>query len=215
MILFDEALIQMCREKGYDFLTIRLYVGLWLTVIALAIAAFEGSAYVRLFTRFLQEIFSALITLIYLFETAMKLVVNFRRHPLLAEYVYAELPVHPTTIMPALGDDLENELVGNVTKILESTTASIITAIGNMTDGSSLLAPVDKNGQPINQPNTALLCMVLTLGTFVSAYSLKIFRNSKFLGRNARRALGEFDKDSTAARLCKQINLYFAFPSIS
>jgi solute carrier family 4 anion exchanger 2 len=33
---------------------------------------------------------------------------------------------------------------------------------------------------------------VLTLGTFTLAYSLKIFRNSKFLGRNARRALGDF-----------------------
>lgn len=184
----------MCEQYGYSFLTVRVYVGLWLTVIALAIAAFEGSAYVRLFTRFLQEIFSALITLIYLVETALKLVVNFKRHPLLAEYVYAEMPLHPTTIMPAIIDDAENELDGNVTSIFTATTEAIATAIGNMTtdvsNGSNLLIPADKLG-PLNQPNTALLCMVLTLGTFVSAYSLKIFRNSKFLGRNARRALGE------------------------
>lgn len=186
----------MCEQYGYSFLTVRVYVGLWLSVIALAIAAFEGSAYVRLFTRFLQEIFSALITLIYLVETALKLVLNFKRHPLLAEYVYAEMPLHPTTIMPAIIDDAENELDGNVTTIFTTTTEAIMTAIGNMTSDVSnsdvsLLIPADKLG-PLNQPNTALLCMVLTLGTFVSAYSLKIFRNSKFLGRNARRALGGF-----------------------
>jgi hypothetical protein len=191
LILFDEALIQVCERQGFDFLTVRLYVGLWLTVIALAVAAFEGSAYVRLFTRFLQEIFSALITLIYLVETALKLVVTFKRHPLLAEYIYAE-PITPLVIENV--DNSLNELNGNftetITTTLRTTTMAIVDAVSNMTDAPTLLQPSDKNG-PINQPNTALLCTLLTLGTFVSAYTLKIFRNSKFLGRNARRALGE------------------------
>jgi hypothetical protein len=34
------------------------------------------------------------------------------------------------------------------------------------------------------QPNTALLCLILALGTFFIAYYLRQFRNSKFLGRN-------------------------------
>ena len=42
------------------------------------------------------------------------------------------------------------------------------------------------------QPNTALLSLMLTLGTFTIAYFLKIFRNGKHLGRTARRALGDF-----------------------
>lgn len=41
-------------------------------------------------------------------------------------------------------------------------------------------------------PNTALFCTFLTLGTFTVAYYLKLFRNSHFFGRNARRALGDF-----------------------
>lgn len=44
----------------------------------------------------------------------------------------------------------------------------------------------------ISQPNTALLSMILMFGTFFIAYFLRIFRNSKYLGRNARRALGDF-----------------------
>ena len=42
------------------------------------------------------------------------------------------------------------------------------------------------------EPNTALLSLILTFGTFFLAYFLKQFRNSKFLGRNARRAIGDF-----------------------
>lgn len=35
-----------------------------------------------------------------------------------------------------------------------------------------------------SQPNTALLCLILALGTFFIAYYLRQFRNSKFLGRS-------------------------------
>jgi solute carrier family 4 anion exchanger 2 len=55
----------------------------------------------------------------------------------------------------------------------------------------TLLLPYDLIG-PLNRPNTALFCTILTLGTFALAYYLKLFRNSHFLGRNARRALGDF-----------------------
>ena len=43
LILFDEALIKFCESNGYSFLTVRVYVGIWLTVIALTVSAFEGS----------------------------------------------------------------------------------------------------------------------------------------------------------------------------
>lgn len=195
LILFDEALIQFCKSMDFNFLTVRVYVGLWLTVIALTLAAFEGSVLVRFFTRFTQEIFSALITLIYIVETALKLVITYQRHPLLAEYQYQNISGIATPAIPAVDEETLNEVDGNVsdyvTSTIETTLATIATALTNTTEGSNLLIPSDKIG-PINQPNTALFCTCLTLGTFGLAYSLKIFRNSKFLGRNARRALGDF-----------------------
>merc|ERR1719412_1802921 len=42
------------------------------------------------------------------------------------------------------------------------------------------------------QPNTALLSAILMFGTFFIAYFLRIFRNSQYLGKYARRALGDF-----------------------
>jgi anion exchange protein len=193
LILFDEALIQFCKSMGYSFLTVRVYVGIWLTIIALVVSAFEGSVCVRLFTRFTQEIFSALITLIYIVETALKLVSTYNRHPLLAEYAYQNITDVATPAVAPQVDESLNEIDGNITEVItttiQTTIATIATAVGNSSD--NLLIPRDKLG-PLNQPNTALFCTLLTLGTFTLAYSLKIFRNSKFLGRNARRALGDF-----------------------
>uniref|UniRef100_A0A8C1G4H9 Anion exchange protein n=1 Tax=Cyprinus carpio TaxID=7962 RepID=A0A8C1G4H9_CYPCA len=48
-------------------------------------------------------------------------------------------------------------------------------------------------GEPIlNQPNTALLSLVLMMGTFFVAFFLRKFRNSRFLGGKARRIIGDF-----------------------
>ncbi|XP_074514404.1 anion exchange protein 3 isoform X1 [Sebastes fasciatus] len=44
----------------------------------------------------------------------------------------------------------------------------------------------------LSQPNTALLSMVLMIGTFFVAFFLRKFRNSRFLGGKARRIIGDF-----------------------
>ncbi|XP_028896668.2 anion exchange protein 3 isoform X4 [Zeugodacus cucurbitae] len=177
LLLFDEALINFCRENNLPFLTIRAYIGVWLAVIATTLSAFECSVYVRLFTRFTQEIFSALITLIYIYETMMKLVSVYKKNPLLADYHFP--PATLATQLQSFGNTTMDSL-GNVTAAVSaSNTTSSVSLVSNIVSHT-------------NMPNTALFCTILTLGTFTIAYYLKLFRNSHFLGRNARRALGDF-----------------------
>ncbi|XP_070831343.1 anion exchange protein 3 isoform X2 [Chaetodon trifascialis] len=60
---------------------------------------------------------------------------------------------------------------------------------GDSTPATGLQDVVD----PIfNQPNTALLSLVLMMGTFFVAFFLRKFRNSRFLGGKARRIIGDF-----------------------
>lgn len=174
LLLFDEALNNFCKDNNISFLTIRAYIGIWLAVISISVSAFEGSVYVRLLTRFTQEIFSALITLIYIVETIMKLVSVYKKHPLLADY---NLPP-PTMIESVL--DIDNST-------MSETAPNVLNATSNFTMNMQF-----DNTAVLNMPNTALFCTILTLGTFTVAYYLKLFRNSQFFGRNARRALGDF-----------------------
>lgn len=51
----------------------RIWVGMWLIVIVVIIVAMEGSFLVRFISRFTQEIFSILISLIFIYETFSKL----------------------------------------------------------------------------------------------------------------------------------------------
>ncbi|XP_038575995.1 anion exchange protein 3 isoform X2 [Micropterus salmoides] len=48
------------------------------------------------------------------------------------------------------------------------------------------------NDHILNQPNTALLSLVLMIGTFFVAFFLRKFRNSRFLGGKVRRIIGDF-----------------------
>ncbi|CAJ1078751.1 anion exchange protein 3-like [Xyrichtys novacula] len=60
------------------------------------------------------------------------------------------------------------------------------------TDSTPATGLRDYDGPVYNQPNTALLSLVLMMGTFFVAFFLRKFRNSRFLGGKARRIIGDF-----------------------
>ncbi|XP_074543941.1 anion exchange protein 2a [Halichoeres trimaculatus] len=82
LLVFEEAFYTFCKDNGVDYLTGRLWIGVWLVLIVVLTVAFEGSILVRYVSRFTQEIFSFLISLIFIYETFAKLVKIFQEHPL-------------------------------------------------------------------------------------------------------------------------------------
>lgn len=64
---------QFCKSQGIEYIVGRIWVGMWLIVIVVIIVAVEGSFLVRFISRFTQEIFSILISLIFIYETFNKL----------------------------------------------------------------------------------------------------------------------------------------------
>ncbi|XP_038216460.1 anion exchange protein 2 isoform X2 [Zerene cesonia] len=166
LLLLDESLASFCHSYGFDFLAARMYCGLWMIVIALLVASLEGSVAVKKISRFTEDIFAFLISLIFISEPITNLINLYRMHPLGYDYCHKN---NITTAPPLLNGTLTGNMTSNVTAVP---------------------APVPTGMPP--QPNTALFCTMLTLSTFIIAYYLRIFRNGKFLGRSARRALGDF-----------------------
>ncbi|KAM6920656.1 anion exchange protein 2a [Lycodopsis pacificus] len=82
LLVFEEAFYTFCKDNGIEYLTGRVWIGFWLVLIVLLTVAFEGSILVRFVSRFTQEIFSFLISLIFIYETFTKLVKIFQEHPL-------------------------------------------------------------------------------------------------------------------------------------
>uniref|UniRef100_A0A3B4F3T1 Anion exchange protein n=1 Tax=Pundamilia nyererei TaxID=303518 RepID=A0A3B4F3T1_9CICH len=82
LLVFEEAFYTFCKVNGIEYLTGRAWIGLWLVLIVVLTVAFEGSILVRFVSRFTQEIFSFLISLIFIYETFAKLIKIFQEHPL-------------------------------------------------------------------------------------------------------------------------------------
>uniref|UniRef100_A0ACB8FXV9 Anion exchange protein 2 n=1 Tax=Sphaerodactylus townsendi TaxID=933632 RepID=A0ACB8FXV9_9SAUR len=82
LLVFEEAFFTFCRSQDLDYLVGRVWIGFWLILIVLVMVASEGSFLVRFVSRFTQEIFAFLISLIFIYETFSKLVKIFQEHPL-------------------------------------------------------------------------------------------------------------------------------------
>lgn len=166
LLVFEEAFFAFCKSQEIEYIVGRVWVGVWLVVIVVVIVAFEGSFLVRFISRFTQEIFSILISLIFIYETFSKLGRIFKAHPLILNYDHlnasADDPWHPVVIHSHYHDNA----TGNVT---------VLTKVVNR-----------------SYPNTALLSMCLMLGCFFIAFFLRQFKNGTFLPGKMRRLIGDF-----------------------
>nr|XP_030704824.1 band 3 anion transport protein isoform X1 [Globicephala melas] len=86
LLVFEEAFFSFCKSNGLEYIVGRVWIGFWLVLLVVLVVAFEGSFLVRFISRYTQEIFSFLISLIFIYETFSKLVTIFQDHPLLENY---------------------------------------------------------------------------------------------------------------------------------
>ena len=63
----------MCSSFGLEYLSFHFWVGIWLAAIISLFVALEGSVLVRYVSRFTQDIFALLISLIFIFESFKKM----------------------------------------------------------------------------------------------------------------------------------------------
>uniref|UniRef100_A0A4W4DWS2 Anion exchange protein n=1 Tax=Electrophorus electricus TaxID=8005 RepID=A0A4W4DWS2_ELEEL len=159
LLVFEVAFFEY---SDVEYIVGRTWVGIWLIVIVLVFVATEASFLVRFISRFTQEIFSILISFIFIYETFSKLLTIFLTHPLKVNYS----PLNES------GNPFES--------LFEIYT--ITDTQGNVTSHKQAKAFA----------NTALLSMCLMFGCFFIAYFFRQFKNSIFLPGPIRRIIGDF-----------------------
>jgi len=66
-------LLVWCRDNNLPFIPFRFWIGFWVMVALLVIVAFELSFLVRYITRFTEECFACLVSVIFIYEAFHKL----------------------------------------------------------------------------------------------------------------------------------------------
>ncbi|MCO6439601.1 MAG: HCO3- transporter [Nitrococcus mobilis] len=75
IVIFTGLLYAACERYGIPFLTTYAWTGIWSGVFLIILALTDAAAMMRLFTRFTDEIFAALIAVIFIVEAAKKAIV--------------------------------------------------------------------------------------------------------------------------------------------
>jgi len=126
LLIFTSILYRLCSDWSVPFLPAYACVGLWSSLFVVILAVTDASYLMRYFTRFTDEIFSALISFIFIYEAIKSLV-----------HIFQDLDVK-------------------------------------------------------QHHDTALLSLLLALGTFYIAMSLSRFRRSNYLLPQMREFLADF-----------------------
>ena len=66
-------LLVFFSDYNLNYLSLRVWIGLWISLVLLVMVAFDLSALVRYITRFTEESFASLIALIFIVEAFKKL----------------------------------------------------------------------------------------------------------------------------------------------
>ena len=74
LLIFTAVLFRLCDQLEIAFLPTYAWVGLWSAVFLVILSVTDASCLMRFFTRFTDEIFAALISIIFIYEAIEKLV---------------------------------------------------------------------------------------------------------------------------------------------
>ncbi|CAB3408242.1 unnamed protein product [Caenorhabditis bovis] len=194
VLVFETIVYDFCHRFGIKYLSFRFWVHVWTAFIILVMVITDASSLVSYITRFTEESFATLIAVIFIYEAIMKLVkikgqldvINYSR-----DVVDGTCFCIPTTGKPPVGHERAVDYIKrNSLNIPFNETAIDFSkaalpdcrAIGGTFGGDSCFPMYDK----------LLMSILLTLGTFFLATTLKKLRNSCYFPTKVRQILSDF-----------------------
>src|SRR5690606_21689157 len=77
IVIFTGMLYTVCQQLEVDFLTVYAWVGIWSGIMLIIAACTDASVLIKYFTQFTDEIFAALISIIFIVEAVKNVLGSF------------------------------------------------------------------------------------------------------------------------------------------
>ena len=161
VLVFETIVYDFCKRVEWDYLSFRLWIGLWCGLILIILVAIDASALVCYITRFTEENFATLIAFIFIYKAVEKVLKIGKKYP---------MEMHVDDFKPCICDPGENwnvtyESVENLTEV-----ECMDTYNGTMVGA----------GCKHYYPDVFLLSVILFFGTFLISTVLKDFKGALF-----------------------------------
>lgn len=173
-LIFEDIVYKFSKQNDVPYLNFRFWIGMWTGIFMVGLAAFNASALMRLFTRFTEEIFSALISFIFIYEALDKV---WKVH---LEYSYSEWILRPTIRRECDCYQFTSNDTLLASDFTNATRVSYFWDDPNVNCSEVLTRKfVGKNCDGLHQ-DVFLMSVILFFGTFMLSFYLKKVRGSRF-----------------------------------
>ncbi|XP_018910915.2 sodium-driven chloride bicarbonate exchanger isoform X5 [Bemisia tabaci] len=176
VLVFETIVFEFCKERSWDYMSFRLWIGLWIAFILIVLVAIDASALVCYITRFTEENFATLIAFIFIYKAIENVISIGKKFPL-----NRNKPLDCVCLPPSYISDYQ---VPDSTDWTSFDNTSCLALNGTM--GGPGCSP------PPYVPDVFLMSIILFLGTFIISIELKDFKNALFFPSKVRQLISDF-----------------------
>ncbi|ALC38806.1 Ndae1 [Drosophila busckii] len=170
VLVFESIVYEFSKSQGWDYMTFRFWIGMWVALICFVLVAIDASALVCYITRFTEENFATLIAIIFIYKAIENVVVIGTTFPVnqgTYNCVCTPPPYSNATFLEFA--QYKWDSCGSHNGVLV--------------------------GSACNKPpteNVFLMSVVLCAGTFICSTVLKEFKNALFFPSIVRQYISDF-----------------------
>uniref|UniRef100_H2YXZ7 Anion exchange protein n=1 Tax=Ciona savignyi TaxID=51511 RepID=H2YXZ7_CIOSA len=198
ILVFEKIMFEICTSAGIEYISFRFWVGTWTGLICIGFVAFDASSLISYVTRYTEESFSALISLIFIYEAFKKLIYEGKKHKIWfgwnpkniiaygCECVPPDLGAYNVTNktvneMIAASKEASSRAHGTHYEVLKLSIKEAYDVCGHLYGDSCAYTP-----------DAMLMSVVLFFGTFTIAMALKSVKTSRYFPTKVRSIISDF-----------------------
>ncbi|OCT88482.1 electrogenic sodium bicarbonate cotransporter 1 [Xenopus laevis] len=201
VLVFERLLYSFSKDYDFEYLEFRLWIGLWVAFYCIVLVATDASYLVQYFTRFTEESFCALISLIFIYDAVKKMLNLADQFPI--NWGFSINQITQYSCHCSLLD------IGNSTSVNSTMYNSNNSFYEDIEDSFNLTLHqcLEYGGHLVGSscnyvPDICLMSAMLFFGTFICSSSLKQFQSSRYLSASIRKLTGDFSVILTILVFC-------------
>uniref|UniRef100_A0A8C3Y3I6 Anion exchange protein n=1 Tax=Catharus ustulatus TaxID=91951 RepID=A0A8C3Y3I6_CATUS len=187
VLVFERLLFSFSQDHSLDYLEFRLWIGLWVAFFGVVLVATEASHLVRYFTRFTEEGFCALISLIFIYDSLKKMLSLADAFPINWQYRLDNVTSYSCTCNLSSPGEPNTNLTPVPLQVTAQQGMTRLSRTQCLDRGGHLLGT---SCQYV--PDVTLISFLLFGGTFLFCTALKRFRSSRYFPAGVRKAVSDF-----------------------